>query len=139
MTNPNEIQVGGDHYKNSAVQHWDIMTYYGPDWFVGNATKYVYRWRKKNGLQDLEKAAHYLDKLIEGVKLGLLVPNLAPRFTREKFNTFIRENDVTPMEASFLSDVFFWQGIFELDRAKATLGVLINEAKNPPEPVTDEA
>jgi hypothetical protein len=27
--------------------------------------KYVTRWREKNGVQDLEKARHYLDLLIE--------------------------------------------------------------------------
>ena len=28
-------------------------------------TKYLARWRKKNGLQDLKKSAHFLDKMIE--------------------------------------------------------------------------
>lgn len=35
---------------------------------TGNIIKYVCRWKKKNGLQDLEKALWYLQDLIENVK-----------------------------------------------------------------------
>ncbi|MNU03291.1 hypothetical protein D3C72_2472560 [compost metagenome] len=31
----------------------------------GNVIKYVTRWRKKNGLEDLKKAKHYLELLME--------------------------------------------------------------------------
>jgi hypothetical protein len=34
-------------------------------YFEGNVIKYVSRWRKKNGMADLEKAKHYLELLIE--------------------------------------------------------------------------
>lgn len=67
----NDRQVGGGHYKDraektGAQQHWDRMwDLYREAWFVGNITKYVERYRDKNGLDDLEKARHYLDKLIE--------------------------------------------------------------------------
>lgn len=61
----NETQVGGSHYQSS-TQHWDVVIkLYGPGYLIGNATKYVTRWRKKNGVQDLKKALHYVDKLIE--------------------------------------------------------------------------
>lgn len=61
----NERQVGGDHYKTEGLQHWDIVHMFGLDYFQGQITKYLFRWRKKNGLEDLEKARHYLDKYIE--------------------------------------------------------------------------
>lgn len=35
---------------------------------VGNVIKYVCRYKKKNGLQDLRKAAWYLDKLIKHIE-----------------------------------------------------------------------
>jgi hypothetical protein len=38
---------------------------YGRGYFVGCATKYVERYHLKNGKQDLEKAMHFLQKLIE--------------------------------------------------------------------------
>lgn len=62
----NDRQVGGDHYKTSGIpQHWDLVNTYGWDYFQGQVIKYLMRWRKKNGIQDLEKAAHYLQKYIE--------------------------------------------------------------------------
>lgn len=62
----NDTQVGGSHYRKTGEQHWDRMwRMYREAWFVGNVTKYVERYREKNGLEDLRKARHYLDKLIE--------------------------------------------------------------------------
>ena len=63
-------QVGGSHYVDKAVQPWDAMqAWMTPEQFKGflrgNAIKYLARCDDKGGLQDLEKARHYLDKLIE--------------------------------------------------------------------------
>lgn len=61
---PNSYQVAGTHYASS-IQHWDFAAAnYGPGYFLGQVTKYVARWRKKNGVQDLEKARHFLVKLM---------------------------------------------------------------------------
>lgn len=67
MSSANERQVGGSHYKQGdKEQHWDRMwRLYREAWFVGNVTKYVERYLRKDGVKDLEKARHYLDKLIE--------------------------------------------------------------------------
>lgn len=66
----NDTQVAGSHYRDLAgpngEQHWDMMwRLYREAWFIGCITKYVLRYRKKNGIEDLRKARHYLDKLIE--------------------------------------------------------------------------
>lgn len=62
----NHRQIGGQHYKKTGVlQHWDIVALFNLDYFQGNISKYAFRWRDKNGLQDLEKARHYMDKYIE--------------------------------------------------------------------------
>lgn len=61
----NERQVGGTHYKNGGEEHWDRVNRLGLDYFQGQITKYVERWKLKNGVQDLEKARHFLDKYIE--------------------------------------------------------------------------
>ena len=61
----NERQVGGQHYGLQPIQHWDVVMLFGLDYFQGNITKYVMRWREKGGVQDLEKAQHYLQKYIE--------------------------------------------------------------------------
>ena len=65
MTKANETQVAGSHYKQKAIQPWDYIATNGLGYFEGNVVKYVSRWRDKGGVDDLRKARHYLDKLIE--------------------------------------------------------------------------
>ena len=64
MSKANATQVGGTHY-NAPIQHWDYVIANDLDYFQGQITKYVTRWKNKNGLQDLYKARHFLDKYIE--------------------------------------------------------------------------
>lgn len=63
----NEIQVGGDHYRGRETQHWDVIDRNGIGYLEGVATKYLCRWREKNGIQDLRKAEHYVIKLLEEI------------------------------------------------------------------------
>lgn len=69
MTQANTDGRSPTHYKTNekeGKQHWDrAWELYREAWFVLNITKYVERYRGKNGIKDLEKARHYLDKLIE--------------------------------------------------------------------------
>lgn len=65
MNNVNAIQIGGDHYKKQTLQPWDAITEWGLDFLAGNVVKYVVRHKDKGGVEDLKKARHYLDKLIE--------------------------------------------------------------------------
>ena len=60
-----DVQVGGDHYKNMPIQPVVYIHKNGIGYMEGNVIKYLTRWRGKNGLQDLKKARHYLDLLIE--------------------------------------------------------------------------
>lgn len=60
----NDKQVGGTHYKKSSFQPWD-WDRYGVGYLECNTIKYVTRYREKGGTQDLEKAFHYVEKLIE--------------------------------------------------------------------------
>lgn len=61
----NEEQVGGDHYKNKAIQPWDYIVSNNLGYLEGCVIKYVSRYKEKGGMQDLEKAVHYLQKLME--------------------------------------------------------------------------
>jgi hypothetical protein len=61
----NERQIGGSHYKTGGEEHWDRVNRLGLDYFQGQITKYVERWKKKGGVQDLLKAQHFLQKYIE--------------------------------------------------------------------------
>lgn len=64
-------QIGGDHYRTKAVQPWDAMEAWMPDFqFIGylrgNAIKYLARAGSKgDALEDYRKAQHYLARLIE--------------------------------------------------------------------------
>lgn len=61
----NQTQVAGNHYLAKAIQPWDYIAVNKLGYFEGNIVKYVSRWRDKGGIEDLRKARHYLDKLIE--------------------------------------------------------------------------
>jgi len=67
----NEYQVGGSHYKSMRVEPWDVIDgcftkEQAKGYYRGNVVKYVMRaGRKGNEVEDLKKAAHYLQKLIE--------------------------------------------------------------------------
>jgi hypothetical protein len=60
-----EQQVGGDHYKAMPIQPVEYIHKNGIPFIEGCVIKYVSRWRAKNGVEDLKKARHYLDLLIE--------------------------------------------------------------------------
>lgn len=84
----NDRQINGDHYQAS-IQTWDYIVAHDLSFLEGNVIKYVTRFRKKNGLQDLEKARHYLDKLIEVEHARLLrtlnTDNQAPKTVASEF------------------------------------------------------
>jgi len=61
----NDIQIAGDHYKKHKFETWDVILDWNLGYLDGNAVKYLSRWRSKGGVQDLKKAAHYIQKLIE--------------------------------------------------------------------------
>lgn len=68
MSKANEIQVGGNHYaRGGRLQHWDYaVRALGNRYLEGAITKYVMRHRHKGiGEQDLMKALHFTDKLLE--------------------------------------------------------------------------
>jgi len=70
MMTAENTQIGGNHYTSKKVQPWHAMeAWMTRDQFAGflrgNAIKYLARCDDKGGLEDLKKARHYLDKLIE--------------------------------------------------------------------------
>jgi hypothetical protein len=58
-------QVGGDHYSRMAIQPAEFIHKNGIGYLAGCSIKYLCRYQRKGGLQDLEKAAHYIEMLIE--------------------------------------------------------------------------
>jgi len=58
-------QVGGEHYKDYVIQPIEFIYFNNIPFLEANVIKYIVRWQEKNGVQDLEKAKHYIDLLIE--------------------------------------------------------------------------
>lgn len=58
-------QVGGNHYSKLAIQPVEYIHANNIPFMEGCAIKYLTRWRDKGGVQDLEKAKHFIEMLIE--------------------------------------------------------------------------
>lgn len=64
MTNARKQQVGGDHYK-SEIQPIDYIHANNLDFFEGSVLKYITRHKNKGGEEDIKKAIHYLELILE--------------------------------------------------------------------------
>lgn len=60
-----ETQIGGNHYSDMAIQPTEFIHKNGLSFIQGNIIKYVCRYKSKGGVEDLQKAKHYIDLLIE--------------------------------------------------------------------------
>jgi hypothetical protein len=58
-------QIGGTHYKQFKIQPAEFCFVNNIPYLEATAIKYLCRWRDKGGIQDLEKAKHFIDLLIE--------------------------------------------------------------------------
>ena len=61
-------QVGGSHYKNYKIQPVEFIIKNNIGFVEGNIIKYILRFKEKGGVQDLLKAKHYIELLIESSK-----------------------------------------------------------------------
>ena len=61
-------QVGGNHYKNYKIQPVEFIIKNNIGFVEGNIIKYVLRFKEKGGVQDLLKAKHYIELLIDSSK-----------------------------------------------------------------------
>jgi len=124
MSSVNERQVGGDHYKGTTLQHWDIMAKYKVPYLEGHLTKYL-RHRKKNGLQDVEKMMHFADKLIESVDTIDYTP--FGRVPMKVLQQFCVEQSYNFLESRILIFALTWRDHFELEELKLSVQALIDE------------
>ena len=61
-------QVGGSHYKNYKIQPVEFIIKNNIGFVEGNIIKYILRFKEKGGVQDLVKAKHYIELLIDSSK-----------------------------------------------------------------------
>lgn len=69
---PLDRQVGGSHYKKYAIQPVEYAMANNLNYCQANAIKYVTRYKDKNGIEDLRKAIHNIEILIELEENGRL-------------------------------------------------------------------
>lgn len=120
---PNTRQVGGDHYaQGGKLQHWDLIEEYGIGYLEGCATKYIARHRLKNGVEDLRKADHYVEKLGS-------MPYRKPRgrATVEAIGAFCTRHDLTERESYCLQVLCGAWKKQELPSVREAIQELINE------------
>jgi hypothetical protein len=68
-----EKQVGGSHYKTLAIQPIEYNFKNNIPYLEGNVIKYITRHTQKNGEQDVRKAIHYCELILQmkyGAALG---------------------------------------------------------------------
>lgn len=129
--NVNDYQVGGTHYQASA-QHWDWVEKNGLRYLVGCATKYVTRNRKKfaSPVLDLEKAIHYIDKLISMYEAALIDPRDPALPWPVPCELFCRVNELTPVETDIVTTLATWQTGNDLYKAREWTRGLLQASKD---------
>jgi len=115
----NEMQVGGRHYK-STYQYWDLVLTVGMGYLEGNAGKYISRWRKKGGTEDLKKALHYVEKLLEcsGAAYRLRCKPRGPAWIMSEVERFAKINELGGMETKVLLYLSLWEHRSSLEYAR---------------------
>lgn len=108
MVSANDIQYGGDHYKKARIQHWDFVVDNNLGYLEGCSTKYLSRHQDKNGLEDVQKAEHYIQKILE----KHLQDGYRNGFTGEPqdIHSFIEGTSMDGYSATVFFMVCWWRG-----------------------------
>lgn len=128
-------QVGGNHYE-ADYQHWDWVADADLGYFEANATKYLSRWWKKNGAQDVEKAYSYVKKtytLLAERRYHNMSKHVSPyqqdRHHAEKCLTkFLDSAQVSPLERGIIHAIAHWRSDIDLIMIMREIDVLYMDA-----------
>lgn len=127
----NDKQVAGGHYQ-TPLQHWDYVVAMNLDYFQAQITKYVTRCWKKNGIIDLRKASHFLEKYRELCSQHKVsgtpkqVYNAAPVLLGD----YCIANSLDNVQTAIIGYVAHWHnsGVGELEKAALLLEIYIEES-----------
>jgi hypothetical protein len=127
--NANNMQIGGNHYR-SGIQHWDLIDAYNVGYLEGCATKYITRWRNKNGVEDLRKALHFVKKLAERRQDApqVEISERIPQVPRQVINEYLAANQLTGDDADIISHLLTWQSTGTLHLVAGRIQQAINGA-----------
>lgn len=121
----NSRQIGGTHYK-SKYEHWDLVLNLNLGYLDGVATKYITRWRKAaRPVQDLQKAEHYVDKMIDTWRICYPRQRVSLRACHSELNKFIEANNLAVADAAIIINLVTWDTLMDLTIAKNRIGALL--------------
>lgn len=125
-------QVGGTHYKKkpNGVGHWDYCTIVNVPYLEGCASKYTTRWRDKGGMEDLEKAIHYIERRLEAVHAYQGALKGANK-SNALFAKFIEDNKIPNEEELIIDLIMHWKRPDQLTDAITMLTNIIDEECGP--------
>ena len=126
------------HYA-SEYQHWDLAITLPMGYLEGCSTKYIARWRRKDGIEDLHKAMHYLDKLIEVYVPKPIPRNMSRSEVQYEVSRFSAMNKLSVIEEEYILLLSNYRYEDDLRTARLVLEDIIDLAEersiNPiPEP-----
>lgn len=125
---PNAIQIGGTHYKNE-YQVWDFYENNGLGVMEASIIRYICRWRDKgNGAIDLEKAIHYLDKLIDLYQYHRRVPKGCAAI--DDIRHFSMLQDLNTTEEFIICKISRWSCYDDLSACRISIMELIKEVSS---------
>jgi hypothetical protein len=132
--NANDPSLVPAHYQSAGGYiHWDLVIATDLGYLDGNCSKYVARWRKKGGLQDLQKALHYINKAIE---CDLSWPERIAStigFNEVEADKFAEANQLSQLEQLIVAALVTWENEDDLIKVRDMILLLMEEAQ-PPEP-----
>jgi len=136
QSSANDKQVAGSHYQGQELQHWDIVRIFNLDYMQAQILRYVMRCKRKNGLEDLQKAGHVLQKYIEDFPVWLkrAAQPEVPGFLIHKGNGTEGEQgvmsiDVHAVEVRVASELMSLQHGFDDHSSAATIEVAVRAAE----------
>jgi hypothetical protein len=131
MSIVNKTQIGGTHYQVSAgkMQHWDVCAQFGVRYLEGCTTKYISRWRKKDGRIGLQKAGHFIDKIIELHRMGDYPAPKHLGVPTSVVDQFCDTYELSDNERIVCRMMFQWRTLIDLETAREALMTVIRSAE----------
>jgi hypothetical protein len=126
----NTYQVGGDHYSQAGnYQHWDLVESYNIGYLEALATKYLVRWDKKGiPVQDLQKALHTVDKLLEEIAMNERENRAVPIPDASTVGLFCSANKIpNPSVCRAIELLYRWQASDDVREARGLIAELLDE------------
>lgn len=114
-TEVNLKQVGGNHYRTK-YQHWDFMIKYDVPYMEGQLTRYVTRARKKNGIEDMEKGVHYIEKVLSLSVYDNIQTKRGKGIPLWDIKDFCEANSLNHQESVLVTNILTWETPEDLHR-----------------------